>query len=120
MVDGELPLVYPLGLIKSSGLWKSDEKLLEFVQEQDWLAMLSGEGRFTPPRSLEEADDEEQEFCLERDKGLLKGEGEEGVGGVEGRLDDAKLSSFLALIITEWTRDSGPKAKRIISFSPWS
>lgn len=128
MVDGELPL-YPLGLIKLSGLWKSDdEKLLEFVQEQDWLAMLSGEGRLTPPRSLEEAaaaaaaagDDEEQEFCLERDKGLLKGEGEEGVEGVEGMFDDAKPSSFLALRITEWTSDSGPKAKRIISFSPWS
>lgn len=104
-----------LGLIKSSDVWKS-EKLLEFVQEEgaveEWLAMLRGEGRFTAPIILEEA--EEQEFCLERESGLLKGEGEDGVEGVE----EAKLSSFLAWMITDWIRDSGPKARRIISFSP--
>lgn len=108
MVEGEL----------SSVVWKS-EKLLEFVQEEgaveEWLAILSGEGRFKPPPFiLEEA--EEQEFCLERERGLLKGEGEDGVEGV----DEARWSSFLAWIITDWSKDSGPKAKRIISFSPWS
>ena len=55
------------------------------------------------------------------DKGLgleEKGEGEggEGVDGFE--MESPKW--VLAFRIKEWIRASGPKAKRIISFSPWS
>lgn len=74
----------------------------EGAVEEDWL-ILSGEGR----RSLEEAEaeEEEDEFCLEREKGwwlLVKGEGEGGVEGLEeGMFVEPKESSFLDLRITE-------------------
>lgn len=71
----------------------------------EWLlvVMLSGEGSL-------------QEFCLERDRGE-----EQGLFGEDEEEDEvAKQRSFLALRMTEWIEVSGPKAKRIISFSPWS
>lgn len=68
----------------------------------------------------ESLEDEEVEFCLEIVIGLVerKGEGEEGVEGVEGEFDMGTPNSFLALRITEWRKASGPKANLIISFSP--
>lgn len=35
-------------------------------------------------------------------------------------IEEDKPKSLRALRITEWTRDSGPNANLIISFSPWS
>lgn len=68
--------------------------------------MLSGDGRLTllkPWRG--------------REIGLLNGD--EGVEGADEVFDEMP-SSVLHLRITEWRSESGPKAKRIISFSPWS
>lgn len=48
-----------------------------------------------------------------------KGESDD-IEGVDGVEVVTMPSSFLALSMTEWTRASGPKARRIISFSPWS
>jgi len=95
------------GLINSrSGLWKSEKELLEVSQE--WFGMLRGDGRLG--RKAEE-------FCRESGR---NGDGEDdGDSGVDGEFE-TKPRSFLALKTTEWTSDSGPKAKRIISFSPWS
>ena len=68
--------------------------------------MLRGEGRSR----------DEEEFCLERELGRKCDNGDKGVFGEL----EARPRSFLALRTTEWTRDSGPKANLIISFSPWS
>lgn len=64
---------------------------------------------------------EEDEDGMNRGVGLEeKGEGEgvEGVGGFEMEMESPRW--VLALRIKERIIDSGPKAKRIISFSPWS
>ena len=109
-----------LGLIKSSWGWKSLKTEKEEAEDEGF-GIASGDGRFRPPAPRRREEVEEKDVCLDWESGLLerKGEGEEGVEGVEGVLDEIP-SSFLALRITEWTRASGPNAKRIISFSPWS
>ena len=81
--------------------------------------MLNGEGRLVVPLRILREEDDEDEFWREREIWLLNGRGEEGVDGADEVFDEMP-SSILALRITEWTSDSGPKAKRIISFSPWS
>lgn len=56
---------------------------------------------------------------LGRESGRYGDGADDGDNGVDGEFE-ARPRSFLALNTTEWTSDSGPKAKRIISFSPWS
>lgn len=56
---------------------------------------------------------------LGRESGRNGDGADDGDNGVDGEFE-ARPRSFLALNTTEWTSDSGPKAKRIISFSPWS
>lgn len=97
-------MVEALGLTRSAS-WKS-EKLGVVLQEaetvEEWLlllVMLRGEGRLRPPRILPEVA-EEEEFCLEKHIEPPKGEGEEGVEGVEGEFEE-RPSSFLALRTTE-------------------
>ena len=71
--------------------------------------------------SLEVEDEEAEEEEEGTDKGLgvkEKGKGEDGVDGVGG-LERESPKWVLALRIKEWIRASGPKAKCIISFSPW-
>ncbi|GLT51036.1 hypothetical protein SLA2020_244830 [Shorea laevis] len=58
---------------------------------------------------------------MDKGRGLEeKGEGEEGVEGVGGFEEESKPKWVLAVTTVACIRASGPKAKRIISFSPWS
>jgi hypothetical protein len=59
----------------------------------------------------------EAEFCLEWRKGDGVVDREAGVPGLDVGM---RPSSFRPFDITDWRRVSGPKANRIISFSPWS
>lgn len=101
-----------LGLIIILSSWfrSSEDRAAQVEAEEDGFGIVRD--------SLEEA-----EFCLEIAIGLVerKGAGEDGVVGVDGELDmGISPKSFRALRITEWRNASGPKANRIISFSPWS
>lgn len=60
-----------------------------------------------------------EEEGMDKALGLEEKGEEEGVQGVGG-LEMENPRCVLAFRIREWIRASGPKAKRIISFSPWS
>lgn len=59
------------------------------------------------------------EFCPVMTKGLAAGAGDAGKVGEDDE-GGRNPRSLRALRTTEWRSVSGPKAKRIISFSPWS
>lgn len=116
MEEEEDPSAKLLGLIKSSGLWSSDKAAQEAeLAEEGFGIVKDGGGILIPPRSLLEA----EEFCLS-ELFERKGDGDDGVEGVDGEFEVISPKSFRALRITEWTRASGPNASLIISFSPWS
>ncbi|BAT03256.1 Os07g0682500 [Oryza sativa Japonica Group] len=61
------------------------------------------------------------EFCRESMKGEWAAAAAAATEvGVPGPDAGRRPSSFLALAMTVWSSASGPKARRIISFSPWS